>query len=270
MSSSVFFCFEKVLSKSDATKTILQVPHSATNLPEENKEVIVVKDQTGRKWKFEVAIKDDEKQKRLQGEWSQFTKAYGLMKGVIVKISFEKKLSEEDLTDMNIPLIHENNQPVMVVWDQKDMQWRFQIAIGGDNGNKKLLNREKWIQFVRRNELEAGETLKLRYSPTEGTYSAECEGPNRIPTRQISFEKKLSEEDLTDMNIPLIHENNQPVMVVWDQKDMQWRFQIAIGGDNGNKKMLNREKWIQFVPRNELEAGETLKLRYSLTELDAI
>ncbi|CAL5404540.1 unnamed protein product [Camellia sinensis] len=367
--------FGKVLSMSDATKTILEVPRSATNLPEESKEVMVVKDQTGRKWKFEVAIKDDEKQKRLQGEWSQFTKAHGLMKGVIVKFyfnpnenlyyvelkgqllreaqrkqkgpeaaarlllptvtpltkcklrllklerikdyllmeeefvtnqerlkpqeekteedrskvddlrgspmsvgnleelidenhaivsssvgpeyyvgifsgcgwrttsrisfekkvtcskrapyeglriqtsrrlkirscsrrkrgcqkdsicvhpenkvcnpkckSFEKKLSEEDLTDMNIPLIHENNQPVMVVWDQKDMQWRFQIAIGGDNGNKKLLNREKWIQFVRRNELEAGETLKLRYSPTEGTYSAECEGPNRIPTRQF-------------------------------------------------------------------------------------
>ena len=86
---------------------------------------------------------------------------------------------------MNIPLIHENNQPVMVVWDQKDMQWRFQIAIGGDNGNQKLLNREKWIQFVPRNELEAGETLKLRYSLTEGTYSVECEGPNRIPTRQF-------------------------------------------------------------------------------------
>ncbi|XP_028076112.1 26S proteasome regulatory subunit 4 homolog B-like [Camellia sinensis] len=65
---------------SDATKTILEVPRSATNLPEESKEVMVVKDQTGRKWKFEVAIKDDEKQKRLQGEWSQFTKAHGLMK----------------------------------------------------------------------------------------------------------------------------------------------------------------------------------------------
>ncbi|CAL5404517.1 unnamed protein product [Camellia sinensis] len=212
MSSRMFFCFEKVLSMSDATKTILEVPRSATNLPEESKEVMVVKDQTGREWKFEVAIKDDEKQKRLQVEWSQFTKAYGLMKGVIVKlyfnpnenlyyvelkgqllsgwrttsrISFEKKLSEEDLTDMNIPLIHENNQPIMVVWDQKDMQWRFQIAIGGDSGNKKMLNREKWLEFVVRNELEAGETLKLRYSPTEGTYSAECEGPNRIPTRQF-------------------------------------------------------------------------------------
>ncbi|KAL7184501.1 hypothetical protein ACSBR2_026626 [Camellia fascicularis] len=86
---------------------------------------------------------------------------------------------------MNIPLIHENNQPIMVVWDQKGMQWRFQIAIGGDNGNKKMLNREKWLEFVRRNELEAGETLKLRYSPTDATYSAECEGPNRIPTRQL-------------------------------------------------------------------------------------
>ncbi|CAL5404511.1 unnamed protein product [Camellia sinensis] len=225
MSSSVFFCFEKVLSKSDATKTILQVPHSATNLPEENKEVIVVKDQTGRKWKFEVAIKDDEKQKRMQGEWSQFTKAYGLMKGVIVKfyfnpnenlyyvelegqllsgwrttsrIGFEKELSEEDLTDMNKPLIHENSQPVMVVWDQKDMQWRFQIAIGGDNGNKKMLNREKWLQFVSRNELEAGETLKLRYSPTDGTYSAECEGPHRIPTRQfLWYDEELNEGPAT-------------------------------------------------------------------------
>ncbi|CAL5343497.1 unnamed protein product [Camellia sinensis] len=190
MSSRMFFCFEKVLSMSDATKTILEVPRSATNLPEESKEVMVVKDQTGREWKFEVAIKDDEKQKRLQGEWSQFTKAYGLMKGfggwrTTSRISFQKKLSEEDLTDMNIPLIHENNQPIMVVWDQKDMQWRFQIATGGDSGNKKMLNREKWLEFVVRNELEAGETLKLRYSPTEGTYSAECEGPNRIPTRQF-------------------------------------------------------------------------------------
>ncbi|GMP69084.1 hypothetical protein CsSME_00028479 [Camellia sinensis var. sinensis] len=210
MSSTMVFCFQKLLSMSDATKTILEVPRSATNLPEENKEMMDVKDQTGRKWKFEVAIKNDGKQKRLQGEWSRFTKAYGLMEGVIVKfyfnpnenlyfvelkdqrlsgwritsrISCEKKLSEEDLTDMNIPLIHASNQPVMVVWDQKGMQWSFQI--GGDNGNKKLLNHETWIQFVRRNELEAGETLKLRYSPTEGTYSAECEGPNRIPTRQF-------------------------------------------------------------------------------------
>ncbi|GMP69067.1 hypothetical protein CsSME_00028463 [Camellia sinensis var. sinensis] len=88
MSSRMFFFFEKVLSMSDATKTILEVRRSATNLPEESKEVMVVKDQTGRKWKFEVAIKDDEKQKRLQGEWSQFTKAHGLMKGVIVKFYF--------------------------------------------------------------------------------------------------------------------------------------------------------------------------------------
>ncbi|CAL5404512.1 unnamed protein product [Camellia sinensis] len=219
MSSRMYFCFEKTLSMSDVTKTILEVPRYATNLPEENKEVVVVKDQTGRKWVFEVAIKNDEKQKRLQGQWSGFTKAHGLMKGVIVKFyfnpiqnlysvefegqllsgwritsrtgSFEKKLSEEDFTGtLDIPLtasysLDVNNQPIMVVWDQTGKYWEFQTTIGGGDGNKRLLEREKWLEFANHNQLEVGETLKLRYFPTRNSYSAEYEGHNRIPTLQL-------------------------------------------------------------------------------------
>ncbi|CAL5404507.1 unnamed protein product [Camellia sinensis] len=343
MSSRMFFCFEKVLSMSDATKTILEVPRSATNLPEESKEVMVVKDQTGRKWKFEVAIKDDEKQKRLQGEWSQFTKAHGLMKGVIVKFYFNpnenlyyvelkgqllreaqrKQKGPEAAARLLLPTVTPLTKcklrllKLERIKDYLLMEEEF------------VTNQERLKPQEEKTEEDRSKVDDLRGSPMSVGNLEELIDENHAivsssvgpeyyvgifsgcgwrTTSRISFEKKVTCSkrapyeglriqtsrrlkirscsrrkrgcqkdsicektlDLTDMNIPLIHENNQPVMVVWDQKDMQWRFQIAIGGDNGNKKMLNREKWIQFVPRNELEAGETLKLRYSLTELDAI
>ncbi|CAL5343486.1 unnamed protein product [Camellia sinensis] len=378
MSSRMFFCFEKVLSMSDATKTILEVPRSATNLPEESKEVMVVKDQTGRKWKFEVAIKDDEKQKRLQGEWSQFTKAHGLMKGVIVKFYFnpnenlyyvelkgqllreaqrkqkgpeaaarlllptvtpltkcklrllklerikdyllmeeefvtnqerlkpqEEKTEEdrskvddlrgspmsvgnlEELIDENHAIVSSSVGPEYYVGIFSGCGWRTTSRISFEKKvtcSKRAPYEGLRIQTSRRLKIRSCSRRKRGCQKDSICEKTLCEiychlmwddvqvhPENKVCNPKCkSFEKKLSEEDLTDMNIPLIHENNQPVMVVWDQKDMQWRFQIAIGGDNGNKKMLNREKWIQFVPRNELEAGETLKLRYSLTELDAI
>ncbi|CAL5343289.1 unnamed protein product [Camellia sinensis] len=218
MSSIMDYCFEKELSRSDATRTMLEVPRDAANLPQKNKEVMLVQDQTGQQWKFTVAIKKD-KRKRLQGQWGRFTKAHGLMEGVVVTFyfnptrnlysveferkllsgwritssegSYEKKLSEEDFTGtLDIPLtasysLDENKQPIMVVWDQTDKRWEFQTTIGGGDGNKRKLEREKWLEFVNHNQLEVGETLKLRYFPTRSSYSAECEGPNRIPTLQL-------------------------------------------------------------------------------------
>ncbi|CAL5407348.1 unnamed protein product [Camellia sinensis] len=218
MSSRMEYCFQKALSMSDATKTILEVPRDAANLPQENKQVMLVQDQTGELWEFTVAIKND-KQKRLQGQWGRFTKAHGLMEGDNVKFyfnptqnlysvefegqllsgwritsrtgSFERKLAEEDfIGTLDIPLtasysLDENNQPIMVVWDQTGKYWEFQTTIAGGDGNKRLLEREKWLEFANHNQLEVGETLKLRYFLNDNSYYAECEGPNRIPTLQF-------------------------------------------------------------------------------------
>ncbi|KAL7184495.1 hypothetical protein ACSBR2_026620 [Camellia fascicularis] len=80
-------CFEKVLSNKDVTDT-LEIPMTATDLPKRRNGIMVVWDQTGRQWEFQMRISVDFKRMLEPKRWIAFANFHELEEGETVNFFY--------------------------------------------------------------------------------------------------------------------------------------------------------------------------------------
>ena len=79
--------FEKVLSNKDVTDT-LEIPLTASDLPTRRNGIVVVWDQTGRQWEFQMTISVDFKRMLEPKRWIAFANFHELEEGETVKFYY--------------------------------------------------------------------------------------------------------------------------------------------------------------------------------------